>query len=191
MTNGYVILKQNSQTPVIASVTNGAFSFNTLYCPQSTGFSLQGADYDTLDYTDEITYDYVPTNTVIGNLPTCNSSDQFITTQINNDVVNNPLILTNIEVIADASSFRINGYTLLGQLGTYIISNVTTPGTYTTADGFNYLGQSFYIENGIPNNMYFRINKYGAVGDFIDMTIYGTLSNGNLVNTAVHVKRTN
>jgi hypothetical protein len=59
VTNGYVYLSRNGGFSV-TPVTNGAFSFNEMYCSSNTAFTLKGVDYETLQTTDSISYNFTP-----------------------------------------------------------------------------------------------------------------------------------
>ena len=187
VTNGYVFLGYGNQT-VLTNVTNGAFSFNTTYCNSSTNFKLKGIDYDNLQTTDSITYNFTTPITNIGNLNACNTITEFISYKLDNSPT--VFLIQNVGGGEDAGLYIYGS----NQNETFSINGVTnTPGIYTTIQ-FSIVGQgnNIYVSNNIINTMQFHLNSFGAVGEFIDMTFNGTFNDpvGTHTLTGVaHVKR--
>ena len=186
-TNGYVTLNYNN-IELLYTVTNGSFEFNTTTCVSVTNFTLEGVDFNGFQTSDLMNYTFTPPTTNIGNLLTCNTIDEYITYQIDNDAP-----ITNIDVShqGNASSFIVSGG---GSQYVYIQCNSITPGVYNSPDFdlYEFWDRSF----NVPTNIQFTLSNYGAnVGDYIDMTFSGTYTDGNSVvkniTGTVHVKRDN
>ena len=195
VTNGYVILSRAGGYSV-SPVTNGAFSFNEIYCPSNTQFTLKGFDMENLQTTDSIAYNFTGPITNIGNLQACTAVDEFISYQIDN---NTPVFLIQqvngaIEgQIPTSVILTLNGYNS-NQNGLYIWGNTVTPGIYTTTQ-FSIEGSGVgYIGSSTTNTIQFNLNQVGAVGQYIDMTFSGTFTDSNGLHTltgVAHVIRDN
>jgi hypothetical protein len=197
VTNGYVILSRAGGYS-FSPVTNGAFSFNEIYCPSDTQFTLKGYDLENLQTTDSIAYNFNAPITTIGNLQACTAVDEFISYQIDGGA---PIFL--IENVSGASNVQgglppsggLNFYGFSGNnQGLSIWGNTNVPGIYTT-DQFALEGSGIgYISSTTINTLQFNLNQFGAVGQFIDMTFSGTYTDSNGVHTltgVVHVIRDN
>jgi hypothetical protein len=191
VTNGYVFLDYGNQT-LLTTVTNGAFSFYTTYCNSATNFKLKGIDYENLQTTDSITYNFTTPVTNIGNLNACNTITEFISYKLDN---NPTVFLTqNVGGGVDAGvSIYLSGSNQNNYLNIYGITS--TPGTYTTSQfSIGGQGNNIYVVDSIINTMQFNLNSYGALGEFIDMTFNGTYNDpvGTHTLTGVaHVIRNN
>lgn len=194
VTNGYVILHTGYHTQV-AVVTNGSFSFNTLVCGgPNTTFTLEGADYDNLQVTGDITYTFTAPITNIGNLVACNSITEFITYQVDN----NPTVY---HLNGITTNYTPNGLSISAQgatgVGIYFWGNTNVPGTYTTSNFTIEGGSVGYISPQLPNTVLFNLNNFGAVGQYIDMNFSGTYTDVNnpavthTITGVVHVIRDN
>ncbi|MCA6423135.1 MAG: Ig-like domain-containing protein [Flavobacterium sp.] len=197
VTNGYVILNRAGSYSV-SPVTNGSFSFNEIYCPSNTQFTLKGFDIENLQQTDSINYNFTAPITTIGNLQACTAVDEFISYQIDN----NPTVfftqnvsggLTGGNSFGGNPSFYVYGSSINTEF--YIgSSNVLTPGVYTTPQ-FIIEGSGIYIGSGTTNTMQFNVSQIGVIGEFMDMTFSGTYQDpngGNHTLTGVaHVIRDN
>jgi hypothetical protein len=180
VTNGYVFLNRYGNVS-LSPVTNGAFNFNEIYCPDDTQFTLKGFDVDNLQQSDSISYSFTTPITNIGNLQACNAVDEFISYQIDT----NPTIflLQNASGGTQAGapvSIYINasgGPNTFG--GLYIWGNTSIPGTYFTPT-FQIEGSGVgYIGPGTVNTIQFILNQFGPVGGYIDMTFNGTYQDAN------------
>ncbi|MDI9257073.1 hypothetical protein [Flavobacterium sedimenticola] len=196
VTNGYVILSRAGGSSV-SPVTNGAFSFNEIYCPSNTQFTLKGYDLENLKSSGSINYNFIQPRTNIGIIQTCNALSELISFQVDN---NPPVILTvgvNAEYIPTAYlPLSINCPSEYGiSPGILISGDTNVVGTYTTSTPFILSSQAFdFIGSTTTNTMQFHLNKFGAVGDYIDMTFEGTYTNTTGVHTltgVVHVIRDN
>ncbi|HEX9979008.1 MAG TPA: carboxypeptidase-like regulatory domain-containing protein [Flavobacterium sp.] len=76
VTNGYVSLISGADFQV-AEVTNGSFSFSALSCSPNATFTLQGVDFENLQVTDSISYQYDSPEVFVGNLPACTAVDEY------------------------------------------------------------------------------------------------------------------
>lgn len=191
VTNGYVLLSRNGNNSVVP-VTNGAFSFNELYCNSNPGFTLKGVDYQNLQTTGTISYTFTPTTTTIGNLQACTAVSEFISYQIDNQ----PTVFFFDQIQAGFQGgpnigFNINANSPTN--GIYIWGNTNVPGTYTSSN-FNIESSGIgFIGATTTNTMLFQLNQVGAVGGYIDMTFSGTYTDFNNVTHnltgVVHVLR--
>lgn len=176
VTNGYIMLSRAGGTSV-ASVTNGAFSFNEMYCPGNTQFSLKGVDFDNLQETDSINYNFSVPITNIGGLQACNTINEFISYKIDNNAT---VFLTNSPTagLEGASALYIYAGSPT-QNGLSIYGNGIVPGLYTTAQ-FSIEGNGIgYIGSATTNAIQFNLTHFGLVGEYIDMTFNGTYNDTN------------
>jgi len=179
VTNGYVILNRAGGYSV-SPVTNGAFSFNEIYCPSNTQFTLKGYDLENLQTTDSIAYNFTAPITNIGNLQACTAVDEFISYQIDN---NTPVFLiqqvnggTSMGGATGQLGLVVNGYNS-NNPGIYIWGDPTVPGIYTTAQFSIEGGGVGYISSTTTNTIQFNVSQIGAIGGYIDMTFSGTYLN--------------
>jgi len=187
VTDGYVTLNYNN-IESLYTVTNGSFTFNTTTCVSISNFTLEGVDLNGFQSSDIMNYTFTPPTTNIGNLVTCNTIDEYITYQIDNDPA-----ITNIDV---GHQGNLSGFIISGASPQYIYIDChnLTPGVYNSPnfDLLEFWDRSF----NVPTNLQFTLSNYGAnVGDYIDMTFSGTYTDTNSVvkniTGSVHVKRDN
>jgi len=186
VTNGYVLLTNNAGVNAIATVTNGSFTFNELYCASNTQFSLIGFDYDTFQSTGTINYNFTSPSTAVGILTACTAVNEFISYQIDS----NPqvIMLSNINAFsggiqgAPTGGMTISASDATG--GIYFMGNTVLPGIYTSADFSIEGGGIGYIAATTTNTVQFNLSNYGNVGEYIDMTFYGTYQDSS--TTAIH-----
>jgi len=194
VTNGYVLLNRYGTTS-ISTVTNGAFSFNEIYCPNDTQFTLQGFDVENLQQTDSIAYNFTAPITTIGNLQACTAVTEFITYQIDNNPV--VYILSNINGSSYiqgtvGNGLYINGYGASQSIA--IWGNTNIPGIYTTTQFSIEGGGIGYISSTTTNTIQFNLSQFGAIGEYIDMTFSGTYTDSTGLHTltgVAHVIRDN
>ena len=195
VTNGYVMLSRAGGYSV-SPVTNGAFSFNEIYCPSNTQFTLKGYDLENLQTTDSIAYNFTAPITNIGNLQACTAVDEFISYQVDGGA---PVFLiqqvsggTTTQGTINQNSLYLNAYNATG--GLYIWGDTNVPGVYTTAQ-FSIEGSGVgYVASTTPNTIQFNLNQVGAIGQYIDMTFSGTFTDSNGLHTlsgVAHVIRDN
>jgi hypothetical protein len=180
VTNGYVLLNRFGNYS-LSPVTNGAFSFNEIYIPEDTAFTLKGFDIENLQQTDSINYNFTTPITTIGNLQACNAIDEFISYKIDNEptvfllqnlygganLSGTPAVISVSVPASSGVNFLIWGATVL-------------PGIYSTdyfyIQEYQYFG---YIGPNTINTIRFNLNQVGAVGEYIDMTFSGTYQDSN------------
>jgi len=175
VTNGYVLLNRYGNAS-FSPVINGAFSFNEIYCPNDTQFTLKGFDIENLQQTDSISYTFTAPITTIGNLQACTAVDEFISYQIDNNPV--VYIISNVNggfgqgAIGGGGGIFISGTSQVQTI--YIWGDTYIPGIYTTAQ-FTIEGAGVgYISSTTTNTIQFNLSQFGAVGEYIDMTFSGT-----------------
>jgi len=193
------MLTRNGYSPTFVPVTNGDFSFKTIYCNNDTSLRLKGVDYDNLQTTDSISYNFVSPITNVGNLTACNEITEFISYQIDGGTT--ILFLENVSgyLISNGAGtplrLEISGYDqqqnsiLIYQTG---LSGLDL-GTYTTNE-YSIEGTLGYIHSGMTNTISFNLNSFGNVGEFVDMTFNGTYTDQNgshTLNGVAHVIRDN
>ncbi|RZJ68241.1 MAG: carboxypeptidase regulatory-like domain-containing protein [Flavobacterium sp.] len=121
----------------------------------------------------------------IGVLPFCSSTTEFLVYKIDDQVA-------NVYVAGISATFQ-NGQLNVNSGGTNplgITTSVTTPGVYDSAQ-FSLQYNGVTIPAAAMQQTYV-LNKFGSVGDYIDLVFYGTYTDltgaHNLVGTA-HVLR--
>lgn len=194
VTNGYVILNRYGNYS-LSTVTNGAFSFNEIYCPNDTAFTLKGFDVENLQQTDSISYNFTAPITTIGNLQACTAIDEFISYKIDNDPT--VFILENFYGGVNQGGIPA-GMSVYGQGSTGGISvwgTTAVPGIYSTSQFSIEGGGIGFIGPNTINTIQFNLSQFGAIGDYIDMTFSGTYQDPNggnhTLTGVVHVIRDN
>jgi hypothetical protein len=196
VTNGYVILNRAGGYSV-TPVTNGTFSFNEIYCPSNTQFTLKGFDLENLQKTDSIAYNFTAPITNIGNLQACTAVDEFISYQIDGGtpvfLVENVTGGSNSQGGLPSGGLNLYGFSGNNQ-GMSIWGNTNVPGIYNTAQ-FSIEGSGVgYIYSGITNTIQFNLNQVGVIGQYIDLTFSGTFTDSTGLHTltgVAHVIRDN
>lgn len=191
--NGYVCLRKNGEN-IFYDVTNGAFSINKIFCPTNTDFKLIGVDYDNLQTTDSISYNFQSPITNVGNLIACNNVTEFISYQIDNNP--NIYILTEITAGMDAvGGLVIHNFWSNSQIDSiYLWCNNFTVGNYT-----NFIIEDSnvgLIDGSNSSSFVYSVNYFGLVGDYIDVSFYGnyisTIDNQtHYISGVAHVIRDN
>lgn len=187
VTNGYVYLTTGGITQV-AAITNGIFSFNSLYCGTTTSsYTLIGYDYDNAQTTGTLTGIYSNPITNVGNIIACTAVTQYITYQIDGGAIQN--IYSGFYVGSQGTNyFNINTNNSAAIPNFYLSSNVTTtPGVYTTANGFvlegSFLIGTTVINNSTTNTISFTLSNFGAVGQYVNVSFSGTYTVGGITHT--------
>ncbi|MCG2611444.1 hypothetical protein LZZ90_07985 [Flavobacterium sp. SM15] len=204
VTNGYVKLVNGNQS-LICNVTDGNFNFRTLVCNANNNFSLIGFDIEGMQTTGDLNYSFSSAVTNLGDIPACNSVTEFISYKVNNDPV--CYIFNNIDShVGSYNPLYIQGNSgLFNQPGVSIYGNSTNVGTYSlpnTAIGIGFRRVQGNIVNGYSissstgaQTCIIKINKYGAVGDYIDIAFSGssTLGGGEplVISGVAHIIRDN
>lgn len=190
--NGYVLMKYGT-TSSTALVTNGAFSFSSIYCATATNFTLEGINFEDLQTTGVINYTYSSPTTSVGNLTSCNSITEFISYQVDSNSVNYFTSGINASWSATTSGnimegLSINAYssaTTPNQAGIYINGSTNILGSYTSSQFSIEGSQIGYIGAITTNTVQFNLSEFGAVGTYIDLTFSGTYIDGSGVSHTV------
>jgi hypothetical protein len=198
VTNGYVLLKYgNLISPYI--VTSGNFSFRNLTCASNNSFTLEGFDFDNLQTTGEINYKFTSPITEVGNLKTCNTIGEFVSYQVDANPVVYFVDVNAYRVPNGGNKFYLTATTT--SVNEFVILGYTqTPGIYSTTN----FDMEIY-ENNTPlfinninittlNTLNFNLNSFGSIGEYVDMTFYGTYtepgtSNIHTIHGVAHVLR--
>ncbi|QCE42354.1 hypothetical protein [Psychroserpens sp. NJDZ02] len=187
--NGYIAIDYGNNYSSVA-VTNGSFSFNILECSALTDYTLEGVDFDTFQTTTELPFNSSVTN--VGNIIACTAVTEYISVQVDNDPVDYYIINLSGSLNSGGNSFQIGHQT--NTTSFILLGGGVTPGVYTTNGA-----SSFILEVGIdidhsePNTLQFNLTNFGAVGDYIDVTISGDFTDNNgvvrSVLASIHVLR--
>jgi len=209
VTNGYIVLNNGNQT-LISNVTEGDFNFKTLICSTNIDFSLIGYDLENMQTTGDLNYTFSPSVTNVGDIPACNSISEFISYKIGND----PTYWIFNDITGPGSyPLHIYGLETSGEeivitgehtdIGVYSPSNTSSQEIRVTLLRNNPYGSAnwhalSYLNEPINTDVWLelKINKYGEVGDYIDLTFSGNAFNPmNNTNTPIsgvaHVIRDN
>lgn len=185
VSNGYVLLYQNNHI-LLAPVMNGNFSFNEIYCPGNTTFSLVGYDFDNLQRTGFIEYDFRSPRTFVGNLMTCNSVNEFVSYQVDNGL---PIFHTlnlfgGYAVSSDMSPYGITFRDNINGLPNFTLwMRHQLPGVYINPAFTSSSSQTGHINSAVnANDFEFVVTKSGPVGSYIDMTFDGTYNVNNVTH---------
>ena len=172
VTNGYVMLSYgNNHRRYTPTDVSGNFSINSMYCLPNINYTLTGFDFSSLQTTNQINYIYpLNTNLVnVGNLMTCNSISEFISYQIDND----PTIyhLSNIDVSYTPNGLSISTFNNPVQNGILIWCNSNIIGNQSN---FGIEGSDVGLIDQSSTSISFTLNSFGNVGDFVDISFYGS-----------------
>lgn len=205
VTNGYVIINYVDNS-MIYNVTNGDFSFNLSKC-DINNFTLEGYDLDDFQTSNKLEYRFDNTMTDVGFLPTCTTIDEFIAYKVDDGPIQfifgnittyNPFGSNNnannfIYGSQGESSISIQSST--SQIGSYSLNNNTYIAFYFTKDAGNYSTNYAMTPNTIGvTSKNLNINKFEAVGGYIDVTFSGTVQSSSQTLTlsgVAHVIRDN
>lgn len=172
VTNGYVVLEYgNYHKRYVPTDANGDFTINSMYCLPDVNYTLTAFDFSSLQTTGQINYIY-PLNTRvvnIGNLMTCNSVSEFISYQIDNDAT--IYQLGNIDVGYSPNGLSISTFNNPVQNGILIWCNSNTLGNQIT---FGIEGSDVGLIDQSSTSINFTLNSFGNVGDFVDVSFYGS-----------------
>lgn len=207
VTNGYVIINYVNNS-MIYNVTNGDFSFNLLKC-NTNNFTLQGYDLDNIQTSNKLNYSFNPLTTNVGFLPTCSAIDEFVAFKVNNDPTQ--YIYGNIDtqnLVGNNQGYGSNSYiinfnitAIQGQSYMYIIGDSSQIGSYSQNGNTNFQFAFTKIIGSYSSNLGMTgstntnliINKFEAVGGYIDVTFSGTgiEQNGQTLTLSgvAHVRR--
>jgi hypothetical protein len=190
VTNGYVMLNNGNQT-LISNVAEGAFNFQTVICSSNNAFTLTGYDIDDMQTTGNLNYTFSPGNTFVGDIPVCNSITEFISYKFEDDSVY--WLFNNIATSSTQPGMPLHIFVQENAVGAITISgNSIDIGTYSPSNpqGIDitvvrnspygsdfWFGMHYWNEAGNNCTLNLKITKYGAVGDYIDLTFTGSAFN--------------
>lgn len=197
--NGYVYFEYGNNG-IVTPVTNGDFSFTSIVC-NDLNFELEGVDFDNIQTTGKIGYVFRSPETKVGSLQACNSASEFVQYRVDD----NPMVTITTGITTSSSQyFNLIASSTIGE-GFFAFSSfgpINAPGIYTTST-FQCQGSSmgqfgtFYILNSNPNTIVFNVNKYGGIGEYVDITFEGLFPQGTggpmnqYITGVIHVKRDN
>ncbi|MFT3796041.1 hypothetical protein [Flavobacterium sp.] len=187
VTNGYVVMSRLGGDQVI-NVTNGTFSFNSIFCSSVTTLSLRGVDLDNLQ-TVSVNHAITTPTTNVGNLTACNSISNYVSYKLDDQPVT--YLFTGL----------FGGYnspTLLFSAGAmsttrlHVVGNTLVPGVYDSSvfQLFDTLGPYHTYAN---ENITYNLIAFGNVGELLHMTLSGTFDDNygvtHTVSGTIHVTR--
>ncbi|MCY0975723.1 hypothetical protein PGH12_14470 [Chryseobacterium wangxinyae] len=203
VTDGYAILRLPTSTNYfqfqsVPLSNTGNFSFTAYSCAANTQMILEGYDYTNLKTTGDISFIANSPVMNFNNLVACNAVNEFISYKIDNQNVRYILGginaqwsgLTSTSPNMPAKQLRINSFSPAGNVFSMVQENMLgTVGSFSTDHSFEFSGGSF---NSSTGNVVVQVTNFGAVGTYIDFTVYGTYTDtaGNHTFTATgHVMR--
>ena len=174
--NGIVNLKYvnsgNYFNDISAVVNNGNFVFYIVGCNIAQDFKIQGMDLSNGNSSGKIHFTAVNPATNVGIIFTCAAATEFVSYQIDNQPIENCFLgfTAGLEggglYVHHNQSVNIPSTNFL-----FLSNNINSVGTYTS--GFTVNIGSEQIP-ALGNNLEFKLNQFGAIGDYIDFTIDGT-----------------
>lgn len=199
VTNGYVILTYGSQQ-FYEAVDNGAFEINMVRCSDDNTFSIEANDYDNVQTTGVINYTFTTPTTNLGEIVSCNSVDEFITYQIDDQpIITYNFNINNFEEGPDSiyisyfeeDNIGANGYYFNLGLFTQALGTHNSDDVDIFIDLLDINGDSINPNNS-PNTTV-NLTAFGATGEYIDMnftaTYIDTESVTHTISGSIHVVR--
>ncbi|WP_284652604.1 hypothetical protein [Flavobacterium terrisoli] len=182
VTNGYIVLSKNGVEEII-NVTNGTFSFSTMFCAGATSFTLNAIDIDNLQAVPTSTHTIATPITNVGNLTACNSITEYLYYKLDNNPVK--YIFSNKGGGYNSASlpFTAWGYDYSTGASLFVIGYSLVPGVYdSSVFQIDQLGGAYVYAN---ENITFNLSKFGNIGQPIQMTLAGTFDDQYGVNHTV------
>jgi len=194
VSEGYVILTYGTKR-YLSALDAGAFHFQASLCSSLNIFQLEGYDFTNQQTTGQISYKATFPETKVGKLKACNTATDFMFYQRGDDP---PVYYSSsnspIGVTSSGTDFQIltnNNNHLFSLFG---FSPTYAPGVYTTNDfqveSWETGYPSIYLLRETPNTMVFNVNKFGNVGEYIDISFSGTYDDDRIpLKGMIHVIR--
>ena len=177
VTDGYVIFRYGS-IEIMTMVNNGQYNFTSINCSGNNAFTMEAVDNSSFQSSGQINQTFTMPNTVVGDIVACGSTPQFISFTVDN----NPPVIIKSNINAgpfNGKAIQIDGASNGKDI--FIAGDVTTLGTYTTttltpmAIADMYDGGTGFSPGG-SRNLTFVLSSYGVIGQYIDMTFYGSFT---------------
>lgn len=206
VTNGYVLL-ENGNASLISGLDEGNYNFTTLTCSASNTFAIEGFNFDNNQSTGKINHTFSFPETNVGDMMACSNITEFISYTYGDEhyiIVDNftsqewlggPLWGNDGQPIL----FEIRGNygTPLGipaisifatstNLGNYTLNNSRIFFRYNNGGDFREFRQELFYQ---VSSYDLKINKFGAIGDYIDISFSGKFNNEQppFVNRELHI----
>lgn len=192
VTNGYVLLPRSNGDQII-DVSNGTFSFNTLFCSGVTTFSLRAVDIENLQTTISSNYTLASPITNVGNMTICNSISDYVYYKLDNQPVK--YIFSNLYGGFNSTSlpFSAGGFDYSTGNRIHVIGYTLVPGIYNSST-FELYDTVSGVYTYANENITYNLMKFGNVGELLEMTLSGTFDDNYGVNhtitATIHLKRT-
>lgn len=197
-TNGYVLLNYRGKISLATLDSSGEFNFSVLACSNFNIFEIEGYDFENQQSTSRISYSFNFPTTSIGELKTCSSTNEFMickidnlppryfTSPINTSMFNNGTNGIDILYYGSDGYFSISWFNATYLIGTYTNNNFLMETSYSGLQSTAYI-----LSNN--SSIVYKVNKFGAVGDYIDITFNGTYNDTQThsISGIVHVLRDN
>ncbi|MBL7886550.1 MAG: carboxypeptidase regulatory-like domain-containing protein [Flavobacterium sp.] len=192
VTNGYVVMRLGNNL-IFSSINDGDYEFNTYSCLSINQFTIEGFDFDTFQSTGKTTYNMSHPLTNINTLKACNSIVEYVSFKINGEdtiITENIDSQNNLGIVTYGNNLFANQLTIYANAGNPSNSNYSLImecasnqlGSYTTSNSSFRIQQyfspfnHFTFVNGLTytSGYKFKINKFGNIGDYIDVEFSGT-----------------
>jgi hypothetical protein len=200
VTNGYVLMRIDGNT-YSSNLDQGNYEFTTYPCSGVNHFTIAGFDFDNMQTTGDLTYNVNLPLTNINALKACNSVIEYVSFKINGVdtiITENIASQNNLGIVTYGNNLFANQLTIYANAGNPSNSNYSLImecgsnqlGSYTTANSSFRIQQyvspfnHFVFVNGLnyTSAYKFKINKFGAVGDYIDVEFAGTTELSQVYN---------
>ncbi|WP_156115570.1 carboxypeptidase-like regulatory domain-containing protein [Psychroserpens sp. Hel_I_66] len=203
--DGYVFLN-NAGFESYEYVDDGDFEINFLRCDDNDTFYLKGYDFVNLQETDSIAYTYTSPITNIGTLTACNTIDEFIQYQI--DQENEVTIATNLYIglyFSPSSPtiprLSVQGFTSNDDNQDYFFFQFRLNDNPPYTGAYNHTGFGDDIGFGTEGPVLLNnesivisyITNFGEVNEFVDINFDGTYEDPDgtmhTFNGIIHARR--
>jgi hypothetical protein len=187
VTNGYIIISRNGGDQFI-KVSNGTFSFNSMFCNSVSSLSLRGVDLDNLQTVSVDNHAIATPITDIGNLTACNSISNYVSYKIDDQPT--AYFFTGLFGGWNSATVPFAAGTTTGSL--HVVGNTTVPGVYDSSvfQLYDYVGNYYSYEN---ENLTYNLIAFGNVGELLHMTLSGTFDDQfgvpHTLSATIHVIR--
>ena len=187
VTNGYIIISRNGGDQFI-NISNGTFSFNSMFCNSVTTLSLRGVDLDNLQTVTINNHAIATPITDIGNLTACNSISNYVSYKIDDQPTT--YSFTGLFGGWNSTTLPFSAGTITSNL--HVIGNTTAPGVYDSSvfQLSGYVGNYYSYAN---ENVTYNLIAFGNVGGLLHMTLSGTFDDQfgvtHTVSATIHVIR--
>ncbi|MDB5202502.1 MAG: carboxypeptidase regulatory-like protein [Ferruginibacter sp.] len=193
VTNGYLIVKENSQFHRFPVNSTGAFSFPYLLCSSSPVVTLIGEDQGTAQQSVPASFTLVAGANAIGNIQACGvSAQQFFNMNINGTAYSFTTPADSIHHgfgSGTAASMRVIAFRLNSNTPSETSLSFASAGVAVNSLQLMEYFRTAYIQDSmtIVNPISVRITELGAIGEFISGNFTGTFRGAMPANISYNV----